>query len=125
MKTIKVKFGHDVPPNFTGLAIFEYGDGTKIWCKNGKWHREDGPAKEWKDGSVEYYIHGKLHREGGKPAIEYPSGYKAWYQNDKRHRTDGPAIIHRDGGVEYWIDDKETYKEAVEVYAALFPEESS
>jgi hypothetical protein len=119
MKTIKVKYSYDIPDNFTGIAKYE--DKTEVWFKNGKWHREDGgPAKTWEDGSVEYYINGKLHREDGGPAVEYPYGYKAWYQHDKNHRTDGPAIIHKNGETEYWINGIKTYKEAVEVYKALF-----
>ena len=38
--------------------------GTKRWYLNGKWHREDGPAREWVDGSKEWYLHGKpVHPE--------------------------------------------------------------
>lgn len=31
----------------------------KAWFINGKLHRLDGPAIEWSDGRVEYYINGK------------------------------------------------------------------
>ena len=58
-------------PTFIGCLIDKYND--KAWVKNGKWHREDGPA------------------------IECASGYKAWYQNGKRHREDGPACEWSDG----------------------------
>ena len=34
------------------------------------------------DGTKEWYLNDKLHREDG-PAIEYDNGYKAWYLNDK------------------------------------------
>ena len=34
-------------------------DGDKYWSLNGKWHREDGPAVEWSDGSKSWYLHGK------------------------------------------------------------------
>jgi len=40
-----------------------HGDRT-AWFQNGKYHRLDGPA------------------------IEYKNGTKHWYQNDKLHRTD-------------------------------------
>jgi len=43
-------------------------------------HRTDGPAREWKDGSKEWWINGQLHREDG-PAIEWNDGYKVWYIN--------------------------------------------
>jgi hypothetical protein len=44
--------------------------------KNGKLHREDGPAVEYADGSKKWYLNGKLHREGG-PAVEYCRRHKA------------------------------------------------
>ena len=44
-------------------------NGTKIWRNpKGHYHREDGPAVEYVDGSKEWFIEGKHHREGG-PAI--------------------------------------------------------
>jgi hypothetical protein len=45
---------------------------TKRWYKNGKLHREDGPAV--------------IHRDGAKE----------WYWNDRRHRSDGPAVVGSD-----------------------------
>lgn len=42
MNIIKVKHTGEVPFNFTGIA--EFTDGTKIWYKEGDYHREDGPA---------------------------------------------------------------------------------
>lgn len=35
--------------------------GNKTWFKNGKLHREDGPAIETSDGSKYWYFKGKLH----------------------------------------------------------------
>jgi hypothetical protein len=46
-------------------------------------HREDGPAVEYADGSIAWYLNGKLHREDG-PAFEGVNGYKSWYLNGKR-----------------------------------------
>jgi len=110
-------------------------DGNKYWYnKEGKYHREDGPAIEWADGSNAWYINNKLHREDG-PAIEY-TNYKVWYLNNKHyteeewkkelnkpkceidkdgikewrnkegksHRTDGPAFEYEDGGKSWWIN---------------------
>jgi len=62
-------------------------DETKIWKCGEKFHREDGPAIIWKDGS------------------EY------WYQNGKRHREDGPAIILASGGRGYYLNNKYYRKE--------------
>jgi hypothetical protein len=71
---------------------------TQFWYKDGKYHREDGPAIEdlsVPSGALPYkawYKNGKHHRVGG-PAIEYSSGTKEWWLNGKPHREDGPAII--------------------------------
>ena len=51
MKTIKVNRYFEIPTDYTGIV--EWWDGTKEWWLEGKWHREDGPAfessnrKEW------------------------------------------------------------------------------
>ena len=56
---------------------------TKTWYKEGKLHREDGPAIEWADGLKYWFIEGKLHRLDG-PAIEDFNGYKEYYYLDKK-----------------------------------------
>jgi hypothetical protein len=52
--------------------------GTKRWYKDGKLHREGGPAMEDTDGSKFWYYYGKRHRDDG-PAIEYYDGRKIWF----------------------------------------------
>ena len=52
--------------------------------KNGRLHREDGPAFISADGDKYWYIHGRLHRENG-PAIERDDGHKEWYLNGKKY----------------------------------------
>jgi len=63
-------------PSFTGILI-DYRK-IKLWYRNGKRHREDGPAVEHADGSKAWYQNGKRHREDG-PAVESPSGTKWWW----------------------------------------------
>jgi hypothetical protein len=48
--------------------------GTKRWYNDfGEYHRENGPAIEWVNGSKEWYIDDNRHRLDG-PAVEsYPS----------------------------------------------------
>ena len=58
--------------------VHVHTNGTKFWYRDGKLHREDGPAAEYADGDKEWYLNGELHREDG-PAIEYASGTKHWY----------------------------------------------
>ncbi len=49
MNTIKVVRWSDVPENYTG--IIEYENKKFYWFKNGKLHREDGPAVIWNNNS--------------------------------------------------------------------------
>jgi hypothetical protein len=120
MKTLKIKATSDIPDYFTGTI--EYPDGTKVWLKNGKRHRTNGPAIIRPNGAKYWLQNGKYHRLNG-PAYETPDGHKEWCQDGKVHRADGPAIEYANGNVRYFIDDEETYKEAVEVFRALFPED--
>ena len=57
MKTIKIKYSNKIPRDYTGIVEWENGD--KSWYKNGKWHREDGPARIHKDGYKSWYLDGK------------------------------------------------------------------
>ena len=81
METIKVNSFSEVPKNFTGVV--EYSNGTKEWYIEGKHHREDGPA------------------------IICGNGSKHWYKEGKRHRLDGPAIEYGDGRKEWWVEGKD------------------
>ena len=57
--------------------------GTKEWFRNGKYHREDGPAIEYADGTKVWYLNGKTHREDG-PAFEDANGTKHWFLNGEK-----------------------------------------
>ncbi len=81
MEVLKLKAGVAVSGNYTG--IIEYEIGTKIWYKEGKLHREDGPAIEVWDGTKEWWADGKCHRIDG-PAIERTNGTKEWWVEDIR-----------------------------------------
>ena len=59
-------------------------NGTKCWCLNGGYHREDGPAIEFASDTKYWYVNGKCHREDG-PAIEYANGTKQWYLNGQQY----------------------------------------
>ena len=69
--------------------------GTKRWCLNGKYHREDGPAYEHPDGTKAWYLNGKYHREDG-PAYENPYGIKRWYLNGEP--------VHPETLVDLWLE---------------------
>jgi hypothetical protein len=57
-----------------------------------------------KNNNIVYYLNGKFHRTDG-PAIEW-RGSKFWCLNGKRHREDGPAIVHSDGGKDWYLNNK-------------------
>jgi len=60
--------------------------GSKFYYKDKAmtmFHREDGPAIEWWNGTKSWYINGKRHREDG-PAIEWAYGDKTWALNGER-----------------------------------------
>ena len=69
-------------PNFTGCLIDSYND--IAWYKDGKRHRDDGPAIECANGNKEWLKNGKMHREDG-PSWECANGDKLWYLNDKQY----------------------------------------
>lgn len=73
-----------------------------FYYKNGKFHREDGPAIHSNNCKI-WYKNGKYHRKG-EPAVIYSNGTKMWYENGKLHREDGPAFINMFGGTEYWLN---------------------
>jgi len=54
--------------------------GTRRWHRNGKYHREDGPAIEYANGDREWWINGKIHRLNG-PAFETADGDCEWWVN--------------------------------------------
>jgi hypothetical protein len=101
IKIIKIKDRNFIPENFTGIAKFL--NKTKAWYKEGKCHRENGPAVEFPNGEKLWYKEGKLHRLDG-PAIEQPDGTKIWHIEGKIHRLDGPACEYSDGIKKWWVE---------------------
>ena len=73
---------------------------------DGLYHREDGPALEYKDGCFKvWYINGNTHRDGG-PAKIWSNGDKEWFQHGKVHREDGPALEYPGRFNQWWIKGK-------------------
>jgi hypothetical protein len=54
------------------------GRGNKFWKLNGLFHREDGPAIEYADGTKQWWSNGNRNRIDG-PAVIYPTGEKFWF----------------------------------------------
>jgi len=63
------------------MYINKYGTKTYTNSK-GQYHRIDGPAIEYVDGSKYWYKDGLYHRTDG-PAWEYTNGKKYWNILDK------------------------------------------
>jgi hypothetical protein len=69
-------------------GIFVEGN-DKIWYRDDLWHREDGPAIEWGNGSLGWFQNGEYHREDG-PAFIGSSSYGTkieswWYRGERIH----------------------------------------
>ena len=71
----------------------------------GQYHRTDGPAVIYPNGSKEWWIDNKLHRIDG-PAVIYPNGDMVWYKNGVLHRKDGPAIKYVNGYKGWYVEGK-------------------
>jgi hypothetical protein len=95
------------------------------WSKDGKRHREDGPAYIWYnlDGTKafeKWHKDGEYHREDGPALISYfdngSKEYEYWCKDDKIHREDGPARIsyNLDGTKDYewWYLHDQEYTES-------------
>jgi hypothetical protein len=76
-------------------------NGDREWRVEGKLHREDGPAVEYKAGGGEWWLHGVNHREDG-PAVVFSDGSWAWYRDGRLHRIDGPALFEPGGRIAWF-----------------------
>ena len=68
---------NETPPDFIN------DEGTKMWYKGDKLHREDGPAKVYLNGYMYWYFEDELHNLNG-PAIICPDGHIEWYVHGRR-----------------------------------------
>lgn len=57
-------------------------------------------------GTIDYKVEGVFHRLDG-PARTWADGSEEWWVNDQLHRLDGPAILRTNGAEEWWINGKE------------------
>ena len=84
----------NIPANFTGVA--ENSNGYKEYLVNGKLHRDGGlPAVEHSNGDKVYYVNGQLHRDGGLPAIVIVNSddYDDYYNdNDTIYYVNGKQL---------------------------------
>jgi hypothetical protein len=81
----------DIPKDFTETCKITW-DNSICYFKNGKFHREDGPAIEYENGEKHWLVNGLFHREDG-PAIEFVNGRKSWYYKDKCYGNDNTFTV--------------------------------
>lgn len=93
------------------MTIVELLDGIydrefeTFYFKNGRLHRDDGPAYiDKQHGAEKWFFEGKLHRVGG-PAYSN-CNREEWRQNGVLHNTEGPAIAWAKGGIRYYYHGK-------------------
>ena len=72
MKTLKINSYLEIPKDFTGIA--ECPNGTKVWYKEGKRHREDGPAVIYSGGGNQWWIDGNWYPFTGPVYIQNSNG---------------------------------------------------
>jgi hypothetical protein len=89
--------------NYKEYCVRIFDDGMTAWQLNNEYHREDGPAIEYPNGSKYYYKYGKLHRDNG-PAIIDHDGSQFYYREGVLHREDGPAIEYANGVKGWYIN---------------------
>jgi len=90
-------------------------DNMKVWCKpgtSGTKHRIGGPA-EICDAYEKWYINGFLQSQDDKPAVVYKNGSREWYDHGKLHRKGSPARILEgdDSRQESWYNFGERHRE--------------
>jgi hypothetical protein len=83
--------------NYDNIAITYDDNGNvikKVYTRNGKQHRSNGPAVEFSNGDAEFWYEGKLCRieDESLPAVD-TAKLKKWYTGGVPHRKGNPAII--------------------------------
>jgi hypothetical protein len=90
----------------SGSIKQEYDEYTEWRNEKGLLHREDGPARVYKNGGEEWWVGGKLHRING-PAATWAKLGRTWYITGKLHRADGPAREYTNRLNEWWVNDNQ------------------
>ena len=77
MKVIKIKHWAEIPTRYTGIA--EFTNGSKQWYKEGKLHREDGPACDYSNGTKFWFLEDKEYTEINLKDFVVLDSYKGPY----------------------------------------------
>ena len=71
-----------------------------------KQHRLDGPAVIMANGDREWWVDGRLHREGAPTRLLKDGLFEGWRVHGDLHREGTPAVIYPNGGREWWEHDE-------------------
>ena len=63
-------------------GMYQLPGNSKVYLRDGRKHRENGPAEVRKDGYEAYFWMGLRHRLNG-PAVIYPNGIKEYWTHGK------------------------------------------
>lgn len=85
----------------TDLIVVTYDDGTIVhYDQERHFHREDGPAVAYPDGTYFWYNHGERHCLSG-PAVKMTNGFQDYYINGQRYTEDEFKVIVFSLGINY------------------------
>lgn len=89
--------------SFRDEPALTYGS-NKYWYHHGKIHRDgDRPAIERECGDLYWYQHGQLHRNGDQPAFISNFYSKLWARRGRLHREGiRPAVVVPNGHIKAW-----------------------
>ena len=68
MEEIDIEDWDNLPSNFTGMVHYHLegnypAAAATYWFKEGRYHREDGPAVEWADGEKQWWLEDKQYKQ--------------------------------------------------------------
>ena len=94
-----------------------------VFYNNGKCHRVNEPAVIYKSGNVEFWVEGKLHRGGDKPAIEFNSEtqqlYEYWFRGKRSRLGNKPAYVSK-RLLQWWENGKLTRSSSSKILCSLW-----
>ncbi len=89
-----------------------YENGTELWFKNGILHRENGPAAIYSNGLRIWYIDGKERKQKLSKKSRRSLKDGVFYYKNKAgnwHRDNGPAVIGKNS--ESWYKNGQLHRE--------------
>lgn len=74
-------------------------------------------SSQTNEGTIQFFKDGKLHRDNG-PAVIAPDGTLVWWHEGNPHREDGPAAIwYGDlNNVDYYLFGKKVAKQQIDEF---------